>query len=158
MTIDLLPTIAHLVGADPPKNKIDGLDVWPVLSGEPGKQKNPHESYWEYYENNQLQAVTTGRASGSCNCAHVSHAQRPARREGRHPTKYEQAKLEKGELYDLKNDRGEKIDVSVGASEIVKQLEDVAEKARAELGDTLTKREGTGNRKPGLTVRERIRR
>src|SRR4029079_4633821 len=35
MTIDLLPTIAKLVGADLPKNKIDGLDVWPILSGEP---------------------------------------------------------------------------------------------------------------------------
>jgi len=34
----------------------------------------------------------------------------------------------------------------------VKQLEDVAEKGAAELGDTLTKREGTATANRGLTV------
>ena len=31
MTIDLLPTIARLVGAQLPEHAIDGLDVWPLL-------------------------------------------------------------------------------------------------------------------------------
>ncbi len=37
MTIDLLPTLAKLAGAELPKDRvIDGRDIWPVLSG---KQK-----------------------------------------------------------------------------------------------------------------------
>ena len=63
MTIDLFPTIAKLVGAELPKNKIDGLDVWPIISRQSGA-KNPHESYWFYHESNksrtdELEAVTT---------------------------------------------------------------------------------------------------
>ncbi len=34
MTIDLLPTIAHLVDAKLPSHKIDGLNVWPLLAGD----------------------------------------------------------------------------------------------------------------------------
>lgn len=38
MTIDLLPTIAHLVGADLPPREIDGRNVWPLL---PDRRKPP---------------------------------------------------------------------------------------------------------------------
>src|ERR1051325_5560012 len=48
MTIDLFPTIAKLVGAELPKHRIDGLDVWPLLAGEKGA-KNPHDAYFSYY-------------------------------------------------------------------------------------------------------------
>ena len=33
-TIDLLPTIARLCGAQPPPNPLDGVDIWPMLTGE----------------------------------------------------------------------------------------------------------------------------
>jgi len=56
MTIDLLPTIAHLTGAELPREKIDGQNVWPLLSGE-SNAKNPHDVYYFYYSNNQLQAI-----------------------------------------------------------------------------------------------------
>ncbi len=59
MTIDLLPTIARLVGAELPEHAIDGLDVWPLLAGQPGAT-NPHDAYLYYYEQNQLQAVVSG--------------------------------------------------------------------------------------------------
>ena len=58
-TIDLLPTFARLIGGQLPEHKIDGLDVWPIISGQPDA-KNPHPGYAFYYEENQLQAVTTG--------------------------------------------------------------------------------------------------
>ena len=47
MTIDLFPTIAKLIHAKPPKHSIDGLDVWPIISGRRGA-KNPHQAYWFY--------------------------------------------------------------------------------------------------------------
>ncbi len=51
MTIDLFPTIARLTGAKLPDHKIDGLDIWPLLSGEP-RAKNPHDAYFFYYNDN----------------------------------------------------------------------------------------------------------
>ena len=64
MTIDVLPTLAKLTGAKLPKHKIDGLDIWPVLSGQPGA-KSPHEAYF-FYWNRELQGVrrATLRLSG----------------------------------------------------------------------------------------------
>ena len=59
MTIDLFPTIAKLVGAELPRQPIVGLDVWPLIAGEPDA-KNPHEAYLFYYEVNQLHAITSG--------------------------------------------------------------------------------------------------
>src|SRR5215207_9695747 len=44
MTIDMLPTLARLSGAELPKLKIDGLDIWPLLVGE-ANAKNPHDGY-----------------------------------------------------------------------------------------------------------------
>jgi arylsulfatase len=59
MTIDLLPTLAGRLGAALPDHTIDGRDVWPLIAGLPGA-KNPHESYWFYYQRNVLEAVTSG--------------------------------------------------------------------------------------------------
>ena len=62
---------------------------------------------------------------------------------------YEQRKLERAELYDLVEDVSETTDVAAGHADIVHQLEVEAERARQELGDTLTKRTGKGTRPPG---------
>jgi arylsulfatase len=149
MTIDLFPTIAKLVGAELPKNKIDGLDVWPVISRQPGA-KNPHEAYWFYYEVNELQAVTTGDGQWKLQLPH-SYKTLAGRTGGTNgvPVPYAQRKIEREELYDLVHDVGETTDVAAQHPEIVKQLEAEAEKARGDLGDTLTKSKGAGRREPG---------
>ncbi len=43
-TIDILPTLAKLTGADLPERKIDGLDIWPLMSGRKNA-KSPHDTY-----------------------------------------------------------------------------------------------------------------
>jgi len=63
--------------------------------------------------------------------------------------KYLNVKLPQPELYDLARDIGETTDVSAQYPELVKKLEAEAEKARAELGDGLLKRTGSGQREPG---------
>jgi arylsulfatase A len=149
MTIDLLPTIAKLTGAELPKNKIDGLDVWPIISRQPGA-KNPHEAYWFYNEVNALQAVTTGDGQWKLQLPHTYRTmsgQKPGR-DGV-PGNYVNKKIEAAELYDLVHDIGETIDVSAQHPDIVKQLAAEAEKARADLGDDLTKSPGPGRREPG---------
>ena len=49
VTIDLLPTIADLIGAQLPSDQvIDGKEIWPLMSGEDGTQ-SPHDAFWCYY-------------------------------------------------------------------------------------------------------------
>jgi arylsulfatase len=152
MTIDLLPTIANLVGADLPKHKIDGLNVWPLIAGEKGA-KNPHEAYFSYYEQSQLQAVTSGDGRWKLQLPHTFRtlAGRPGGTNGI-PAKYDHAKVTAAELYDLKRDIGETSNVAAQNPQIVQRLLAQVELARADLGDALTKREGSGVREPGRAV------
>ena len=141
MTIDLFPTIAKLIHADLPKHTIDGLDVWPIISGK-RSAKNPHDAYWFYYEANQLQAVVSGDGRWKLQLPHTYRTLggRPGGHGGM-PAPYEQRKIEQAELYDLVNDISEATDVAAQHPDIVKRLEAEAEKARQELGDALTKRQ-----------------
>ncbi len=149
MSIDLFPTIARLIGADLPKHKIDGLDVWPIISRQPGA-KNPHAVYWFYYQVNDLEAVTTGDGRWKLQFPHTYQtlAGRPGGTNGVLAT-YSYRQVKKEELYDLVNDISETTDVSAQHPEIVKELEADAEKSREDLGDGLTKRTGSGRRQPG---------
>jgi arylsulfatase len=149
MTIDVLPTIAHFVGAELPGNKIDGLDVWPLLSGEPGAT-NPHDAYLFYYEQNQLQAVASGDGHWKLQLPHAYTTL--AGHSGGHggsPGKYERRKIERAELYDLAKDISETTDVASEHPEVVARLMGFAERAREDLGDSLAKRPGRGRREPG---------
>src|SRR5262249_7296247 len=146
MTIDLFPTIARLVGARGPGHKIDGLDVWPLLAGEKGA-RNPHEAYLFYYEQNQLQAVASGDGRWKLQLPHTyrSLGGRPGGHGGL-PAEYEQRKLEWPELYDLDRDGSETADVTDEHPDVVRRLLAEAERARADLGDALTERLGSGVR------------
>ena len=68
---------------------------------------------------------------------------------GGEPAPYIQRKLEVAELYDLVNDISEEKDVAAQHPEVVRFLEGEAERARDELGDSLTGRDGKGVREPG---------
>ncbi len=43
-TIDILPTLAKLTAAEMPHRRIDGLDIWPLMSGQENA-KSPHDTY-----------------------------------------------------------------------------------------------------------------
>jgi len=147
MTIDLLPTFARLIGAELPKHKIDGLDIWPLLSGDP-KAKNPHEAYWFWFGNNQLEAVMSGKWKLQLPHTYRTLGGRPGGRDGV-PAPYQTRKIERAELYDLDNDISETMDLALKYPDVVKRLEAFAEQAREELGDTLTQRTGKAAREPG---------
>lgn len=147
MTIDLFPTIARLVGAELPKHKIDGLDVWPLLAGEAGA-KNPHEAYYFYYADNELQAVSSGPMKLYLPHTYRTLAGAPGGRDGR-PVPYKQRTLKAPELYDVDADISETTDLAAAKPEVVERLIGFAEQARADLGDSLAKRAATGAREPG---------
>ncbi len=65
------------------------------------------------------------------------------------PVKYEMNLLIKNELYNLKDDPEEKYNVYDEFPEIASKMEELGEKARAELGDNLTGFKGAENRKSG---------
>ena len=58
MTIDLLPTVAELIGARLPKHPIDGKSIVNLLKGT--SDTSPHEAYYFYY-GRQLQAIRMGK-------------------------------------------------------------------------------------------------
>ena len=147
MTIDLVPTIARLTGGQLPGHKIDGLDVWPLLAGEPGA-KNPHESYSIYYADNELQAMMWGPWKLVLPHTYRTLAGRPGGRDGR-PVNYEQRKVTEPELYNVDTDLGEAHNVAAENREVVERLLALAEKFREDLGDSLTGRKGSGVREPG---------
>jgi arylsulfatase len=166
MAIDLLPTVAGLVGALPSPRPIDGRNILSLLRGGPDV-RGPHEALF-FYAGEELQAVRSGDWK-----LHVAHdyltPAGPARSDGK-PANFENMKPESmsesgirgiasrhgyrverapAALYDLRTDPGETRDVSAGHPEIVRRLQSHLEKARADLGDTLTGRKGTGIRPPG---------
>ncbi len=148
MSIDLLPTFAGLAGAKLPELSIDGLDVWPLLSRKPGA-KNPHDGYGMWYAQNELQAVVSGDGRWKLQLPHRYRtlAGRPGGRDGI-PTKYEDGVLAAPALYDLRTDLGETTDIAAAHPVEVQRLLAFAEKCRADLGDSLTKRVGSGTREP----------
>jgi arylsulfatase len=134
-TLDILPTLAALAGAPLPERKIDGINVLPLLEGDP--DANPRDHFFYYYpaggKCHQLQAVTDGRWK-----LHFPHGYRsyegvkPGK--GGAPGPY--AKGETGlALFDLKNDIGERHDVKDDHPEIMERLMALGEKARETLGD-----------------------
>ncbi|MEC7356951.1 MAG: sulfatase [Verrucomicrobiota bacterium] len=59
-SIDLMPTIAKLAGAKLLKDrKIDGKDIWPLMSGTEGAV-SPHDMYY-YYKGNRLESERQGK-------------------------------------------------------------------------------------------------
>lgn len=147
MTIDLLPTVAGLAGAPLPKQRIDGRDILPLLTGVDGA-KSPHEALWFYYHQNELHAVRSGPWKLVLPHAYRTLGHPPARAVGGKPVRYQQARTELA-LYNLEADPGESNDLAATHPDIVERLQIEVEKARADLGDRLTDRPATGARPPG---------
>jgi arylsulfatase A-like enzyme len=129
MTIDMLPTIAGLAGAQLPANKIDGLDIWPLLSGDPAA-RSPHEALY-FIAGNQLQAVRSGKWKLHFPHRYRTLAGRPGGTGGI-PAKYEQGKTELA-LFDLESDVGEKNNVAGKHADVVERLTAMAKTFEAEL-------------------------
>jgi arylsulfatase A-like enzyme len=143
MTIDLLPTLARLVDAPLPSRPIDGRDVWPVISGQPGAS-HPQAAYFIYYNQGELQAVISD--GWKLFLPHTSRTLngRPGGKLGI-PASYQPLPVGL-ELYHLLTDPGERTNVMDQHPEQLQRLLLHAESAREELGDSLTRRVGRGVR------------
>ncbi len=144
MTVDLLPTLAALAGAPVSSERIiDGRDMWPVLANRPGA-KPPHEALY-FYWGTELHAVRAGSWK-----LHLPHPYQSLDTAGGGgvPGKYVRRELELS-LFDLASDPGETTNVAEKNPAVVKQLLEHVERAREDLGDSLTKRTGKNLRPAG---------
>ncbi|MFO1440335.1 MAG: sulfatase [Verrucomicrobiaceae bacterium] len=151
MTIDILPTIAHVIDAKLPAHTIDGLNCWPIVAGE-ANAKNPHDFYAFYYEQNQLQAISSGDGRWKLQLPHKyrSIAGVTEKAQNGIPVLYKQQSIEQPELYDLYTDISESKNVAAEHPDEVARLQKHAQTIRAELGDSLMKQpKGSGTREPG---------
>jgi arylsulfatase A-like enzyme len=143
-TIDLLPTFAKLVGATLPSDRIiDGKDIGPLMRNESGA-KTPHEAYY-FYWGRELHAVRSGKWK-----LHLPHPYARVETPGADgkPGESSRESIELS-LFDLETDIGETKNVAAEHPDVVKRLEQFAEQAREDLGDSLTKRDGKNVRQPG---------
>ncbi|MDA1314880.1 MAG: sulfatase [Acidobacteria bacterium] len=130
--MDILPTIAKLTGAEAPRGRIlDGKNIWPLMSGEAGA-RTPHEAF-HYYRDERLQAVRSGPWK--------LHVYRPEWGDG--------AGDHQALLFNLDEDIGENVDVAGANADVVTRLLALAEKAREDLGDAATGRQGRNVRPVG---------
>ena len=136
MSIDLLPTVAGLIGAKLPERRIDGKDVWPLFTSD--EAKSPHEAYYLYY-GMQLQAVRQGKWKLHFPHGYRTMAGKPGGTGGI-PTRYSQAKIGLS-LFDLEKDVGESKDLSKEHPDVVKRL--------SALGDSFNKDLAKSKRAPG---------
>ena len=143
MAIDWMPTFANITRSKLSQNKIDGKDIWPLLSGE--VEKSPHEKLYFYYRVNELHSIRMNNWKIQFSRTYRSLNGKAGGKDGI-PVKYEMNLIDKNELYNLKDDPQERIDVYDKFPEIAKKMEELAEKARVELGDNLKGRKGKGNR------------
>ena len=133
--MDLVPTLAALAGATPPRRPIDGHDVSPLFDGRTGATSPWDEPGFGYYRMDQLQAVR----SGPWKLYLPLEAKLAALNRRTAPSKLE--------LYDVRTDLHEEREVSGTHRPVVRRLLGLAERLREEIGDV--GRPGRGERLPG---------
>ena len=143
-TIDLLPTIAEISGADLPQRKIDGVSILSLLMGEIGA--NPRQVFYYYY-GHQLEAVRKDNWKLVFPHSHRTYEGfLPGKNGWPGPTGTETAELG---LFNLRRDPGERYDVKDLYPDVVGLLQAEAREARRQLGDSLTDVEGEEIRPSG---------
>jgi arylsulfatase A len=128
-TIDILPTIAHLGGMELPKRKIDGRNIWPLMSGKAGA-KTPHEAFY-YYSGSKLSGVRSGKWKLLFAQGFVQ--QKPPGKDGQPGTRAT-GRIPLS-LFNLEKDVGEKLNVAAANPEVVRKLQGLAGEMRKKLGD-----------------------
>ena len=164
-TMDFHVSVAKLIGATLPTTKLDGVDVRPLLFGEPGAKG--HDEFW-FYSGEELHAVRQGNWKLHVPHEYLTVAAEPGR--GGKPSNWANMKpqsiensgirgiasrhgyrVEKLELslYNVRQDPGETRNVAVQHPEIVSRLQQAVARAREDLGDSLTQTKGKNIRPAG---------
>jgi arylsulfatase A-like enzyme len=132
--MDLLPTFAHLAGAQPPSDRVmDGRNIWPVVSGDPTAQ-SPHSSFF-YFSAERLYGVRSGRWK-------LLWERQCADEQDRWCT----GATVRRALFDLESDPGESIDLADRHPDLTARLEATIERFEGELRQDASYREADRRR------------
>ena len=124
-TMDLMPTLAKLAGAEVPGNRIiDGHDLSEVWHGVEGAT-SPRTTFY-YYQQTRLQAVRSGKWK--------LHLPGP-RLWPQYAKEEDMGPVEQPMLFDLHAEIAERTNVAEANPEVVRQLLALAEQARTDIGD-----------------------
>lgn len=137
--MDVLPTLVGLAGGAPPADrKIDGKDIWPLLSGQ--TKQSPHQALY-YFNSNRLEAVRSGRWKLAILPQRLGKANQEQPIGGDAPR-----------LYNLDTDIGETTDVAAEHPDVVTRLQALIADMDADLGK---RGPGPGVRPPGRVTNPR---
>ncbi|HWR51526.1 MAG TPA: sulfatase [Bryobacteraceae bacterium] len=128
--MDVMPTVARLAGAEFPSKPVDGIDLWPVLTG---TGKPAHRGGLLYFDDTHLQCIRHDRWKlhvARYTGAAYSPSPQGARRN---------LPLAAPELYDIENDSDESYDVSPEHPKIVRDLYARAERLLADFPENIRK-------------------
>lgn len=142
-TMDVLPTLAKLAGAKLPERRIDGKDIWPLMSSQPGAVSG-HKAIF-YYRGWRLDAVRSGRWKLHLPHPYLSFAEPGS---GGKPGRYDRKKIELS-LFDLKKDIAEQHNLVHQRPDVVERLMKLVDKMRQDLGDSAKNTEGKNRRPAG---------
>ena len=145
-SIDLFPTLASLVGGELPDHKIDGVDISALWKG--NFDAKPRREFYYYHGKNNLNAVRKGNWKLVFPHTYRSYEATVPANDGRGGRRIAM-KVDSVELYNLIRDPGERYDVIDLYPDIASELLEVADRARADLGDLNTGAVGTGVREIG---------
>jgi len=128
--MDIFPTVAKLCGAPLPKNPLDGIDIWPLMTGQ--RQEIEREALL-YFDGWHLQCVRRGRWKLHL-ARYNSVAYSPAPAGGR-----VNLLLANPELYDVSRDVDESYDVAAEHPDVVQDLRARAERLLAGFPEPVRK-------------------
>ncbi len=148
MSIDILPTIAAVTGAQLPKLRIDGKNIWEMCISE--SAESPQEAYFIYYNQNELQALVMGEWKLYFPHRYRTVASGQAYRNDGIPLNYTMVDLPEMELYHIPSDPSERNNLLVDQPLQVQKMLKAAENAREDMGDALLGKVGKHLRKPGF--------
>lgn len=154
--MDVLPTVVRLAGGQVPADpKIDGLDMWPVLSGQ--SKASSREALY-YFLWGKLEAVRSGPWKLAIAAQKDGGHDRggPGEDNDQGGKKKHKAKLEATQesprLYNLDQDIGERTDVAAQHPDVVKRLQDLIAKMDADLGSDKGKKAPASGVRPAGRV------
>lgn len=147
--IDLLPTLVDFAGAEQPKKKIDGISMAARLLGDENAPMRDNIVF--YYHKNSLEAVTDGMYKLVFPHSYVSYEDYEPGMDGQ-PGLLGKREIKACELYDMRRDPGERVNVAAQHPDVAERLKAVADGYREDLGDDLTGMPGSGRRAPGYVA------
>ena len=146
-----MTTFAEIADVPLPEHKVDGVSLVSLLKQVP--DANPRSTFYYYYRRNDLEAVTDGLFKLIFPHKHRTYEGFLPGNDGAPGKVNEFYPLNEKWLIDLRRDPGERYNVIKLYPEIAERLEKVAEEAREDLGDNLTKSKGR-NRRPVGRVKD----